>query len=331
MCSSSLNQKPFEFSVEEGGMFYQLRIYGRGRDSLKSIFMGKGCAKRLLFILEELIAGQSRGQFAKSFHEGDKCFILQLGSNSYGFFFVISELIHGRRKGSIGVPEGKSGSGWRGFSLHLRKAIDPESLAPKQAISGLSNRDASKSFASVVAGNRKYSGGEGDGGKNKSVLVQNSKPRDFSLKNHDTCLKYRDTCKDRLLSNRSRNNRDTCKDCIPGQRKQPEAMILSTINGIESNDVTAELTLDIFMRLERRQNGRWDIVWPEVNEKGPKERRPKGKGGLAGPRFFRRNSAKFQTHPQSPTTFMTPIIKLTQPLRHLQVLLWWVAISPRLN
>ncbi|XP_030924699.1 uncharacterized protein LOC115951678 [Quercus lobata] len=65
--------------------------------------------KRLLFIVEELIAGQSHGQFAKSFREGDKCFILQLGSNSYGFFFVISELIHVHRKGSIVVPEGKSG------------------------------------------------------------------------------------------------------------------------------------------------------------------------------------------------------------------------------
>jgi len=83
--------------------------------------------------------------------------------------------------------------------LHLRKATDPESLAPKQAITGFPNRDASKSFASVVVGNRKYSGGGGDEGK-KSVLVQNSKLRDFSLKNCDTC-------KDRLLSNLSRNNR----------------------------------------------------------------------------------------------------------------------------
>ena len=90
-------------------MFYQLRIYERGRDSLKSIFMGKGCAKRLLFIVEEPIAGQSRGQFAKSFREGDKCFILQLSSNFYGFFFVIFELIHGCCNGSIVVLEGKSG------------------------------------------------------------------------------------------------------------------------------------------------------------------------------------------------------------------------------
>ena len=47
LCSSSLNQKPFEFTVEEGGMFYQLRIYERGRDSLKSIFMGKRMCKEI--------------------------------------------------------------------------------------------------------------------------------------------------------------------------------------------------------------------------------------------------------------------------------------------
>nr|POF26609.1 hypothetical protein CFP56_54236 [Quercus suber] len=69
--------------------------------------MGKGSAGRLLFNVEELISGQSRGQFAKSFHEGDKFFILQLGSNVYSSFLLISELIHGRHKGSIVVPEGK--------------------------------------------------------------------------------------------------------------------------------------------------------------------------------------------------------------------------------
>ena len=148
-----VESKSFEFSVEEGGMFYQLRIYERGRDSLRSIFMGKGSAKRLLFNVEELISGQSSGQFAKSCREGDKCFILQLGSNSHGAFLLISELTHGRRKGSIVVPEGKTGNGWRGFELHLRKVLAPESLAPKQAFTGIF-RDASKSFASVVAGVR---------------------------------------------------------------------------------------------------------------------------------------------------------------------------------
>ena len=122
--------------------------------------MGKGSARRLLFNVEELISGQFHGQFAKSFREGDKFFILQLGSNTYGSFLLISELIHGHRKGSIVVPEGKSRSGWRGFGLHLRKVIDSESLASKQATIGIPKRDALKTFASVVArnnsGSRKF-------------------------------------------------------------------------------------------------------------------------------------------------------------------------------
>ena len=42
-----VESKSFEFSVEEGGTFYLLRIYERGRDSLRSMFMGKESAKRL--------------------------------------------------------------------------------------------------------------------------------------------------------------------------------------------------------------------------------------------------------------------------------------------
>ena len=56
-----VESKSFEFSFEEGGMFYQFHIYKRGRDSLRSIFMGKGSAKRLLFNVEVLISGQSTG------------------------------------------------------------------------------------------------------------------------------------------------------------------------------------------------------------------------------------------------------------------------------
>ena len=85
------------------------------------------------------------------------------------------------------VLEGKLGSGWRGFGLHLRKAIDPESLAPKQATTGIPNRDASISYASVVAGKRKNTSGRGDEGKNKNALVQNSNPGFFSYKNRHTC------------------------------------------------------------------------------------------------------------------------------------------------
>ena len=38
-------------------------------------------------------------------------------------FLLISKLTHGHCKGFIVVPEGKTGSGWRGFGLHLRKVL----------------------------------------------------------------------------------------------------------------------------------------------------------------------------------------------------------------
>ncbi|KAK9991935.1 hypothetical protein SO802_026920 [Lithocarpus litseifolius] len=145
----------------------------------------------------------------------------KLGSNTYDAFLLISELINGRRKGSIVVLEGKLGSGWRGFGLHLRKAIDPESLAPKQAITGMPKRDASKSFASVVVGNRKTNGGGGDEGKYKSALIQNT-----------------DTCKESFLGQRvqpgvkflsvpSCNSRVICKESSLGGREQLGEKILS--------------------------------------------------------------------------------------------------------
>ena len=49
-----VESKSFEFSVEEGGTFYLLRINERGKDSLRSVFMGKQSAKRLLSIWRTL-------------------------------------------------------------------------------------------------------------------------------------------------------------------------------------------------------------------------------------------------------------------------------------
>ena len=64
------------------------------------------------------------------------------------------------------------------------------------------------------------------------------------------------------------------KESIQKQREQPGAKILSTINGIESNGIKSELTLDLFMRMERGKDGRWAIVGFEINEVGPKVVQP---------------------------------------------------------
>lgn len=126
-----VESKAFEFSVEEGGTYYMLRIYERNKDSLQSVFMGKESAKRLLTMVEDLMSNIPPGNFARTFRDGNKVFILQLGSNAHGSFLMISELVHGRQKGFIIVPKGKLVSGWRGFGFHLRKAIAPDTLAVK--------------------------------------------------------------------------------------------------------------------------------------------------------------------------------------------------------
>ena len=62
--------KTFEFSVEEGGTYYMLHIYERYKDSLRSVFMGKESAKRLLTHVEDLMSNIPPGNFAKTFRDG---------------------------------------------------------------------------------------------------------------------------------------------------------------------------------------------------------------------------------------------------------------------
>ena len=61
-----------------------LRIYERNKDSLRSIFMGKESAKCLLTYVEDLLSLAPPDQFARTFREGNKVFILQLGFNVHG-------------------------------------------------------------------------------------------------------------------------------------------------------------------------------------------------------------------------------------------------------
>ena len=68
-----------------------LCIYERGRDSLRSVLMGKENVKHLLFNVEELMSKQSPGQFVRTYRVGGKVFILQLGSNALGSFIMISK------------------------------------------------------------------------------------------------------------------------------------------------------------------------------------------------------------------------------------------------
>ena len=119
------------------------------------------------------------GNFARTLRDGSKVFILQLGSNARGSFLMISKLLHGRRKGSIIVLEGKLGNGWRGFGFHLCKAIAPDSLTikpPSQSVLNLTGQQfrQQKSFLlAAVDGDRKDNGGSKKG-KHLMPSIQNS-------------------------------------------------------------------------------------------------------------------------------------------------------------
>ena len=147
-----VESKSFEFFVEEGGSFFLLRIFERSRDSLRSVFMGKECAKRLLSIMENFIFSESREHFARSVRDGETVFILQSGSNAHGDFLMISELLHGRRKGFLVILEGRMSNGWRGFVWHLKKVLVLGHCAlnlPPKHLPG-SEVCANKSFAAAV-------------------------------------------------------------------------------------------------------------------------------------------------------------------------------------
>ena len=58
-----VESKTFEFSAKEGGMCFKLRIFEQSQDSLQSAFMGRGSAKCLLAIVEDLMSNKTPGNF----------------------------------------------------------------------------------------------------------------------------------------------------------------------------------------------------------------------------------------------------------------------------
>ena len=89
---------------------------------------GEGECQEAVVNVEELASKQSPMQFSRTCREGNKIFIIQWGSNAHGNFLLISELIHGRYRGSIVIPEGNLGRGWGGFGLHLRETLEDSLL-----------------------------------------------------------------------------------------------------------------------------------------------------------------------------------------------------------
>ena len=250
--------------------------------------MAKESAKRLLAIVEDLMSNVIPGNFSRTFRDGDKVFILQLGSNAHGSFFMISELVHGKRKGFIVVPAGKLGSGWRGFRFQLRKAIAPKTLAVKppsqfdlKPTVEKFRQQNSKSFPLAMTEGDQRDGGGSKKGKQLMPNFQNSNKAILNNQNHDSL--DMDAGKERAL---------------------PEAKITFEINEYISSGT--DLSLDVCLRLDRGPDGRWEVKWSKVQEVGQNFKPTEG--------YFKPTASFNQVNPIKPnqSTLLNPSPSLSR-------------------
>ena len=70
-----IESKAFELTIDHGGEAHIVRLYERGKDTLRSIFMGMKSARTLLEALEELVSMKHTGDFVCTIKEGETVFI----------------------------------------------------------------------------------------------------------------------------------------------------------------------------------------------------------------------------------------------------------------
>ena len=265
-----VESKSFEFSVEEGGSFFLLRIYERGRNSLRSVFMGKECAKRMLSIMEKFILSELPEHFARTVREGETVFIIQSGSNTHGYYLMISELLHGRRKGFLVIPEGRMGHGWRGFVWHL-KVLAPGIHA--------SNRSPLFLPGSELRANTSYA----------AAVVQDhwSEPKDLRLAAEVTKgfgdqanphFPFLNSC-NHSSANLDSQTQDSCKSCL-GKEKDLIGLQLPIV---ASDGTEGELLVDLQIRLVRGPLGTWEVSWSKVSEVASSINQPHKPNPPSGP------------------------------------------------
>ena len=285
-----VESKTFEFSVEEGGSFFLLRIFERGRNFLRSVFMGKECAKRMLSIMENFILSELHDHFARTVREDETVFIIQSGSNAHGYYLMISELLHGRRKGFLVIPEGRLGHGWRGFMWHLKKVLVsgiPASNRSPLSLPGAEVR-ADVSYAAAVTldhrrepNDRRLAAEVAQG----SGTLANPHLPFLNFGNHSSA-------KPAPLDMVSRNS------CL-GKEKDVTGLELS----IAASDGTeGVLAVDLQLRLLRGPNGKWEVSWSkayEVGSTGNQSLKPSFPTSPADPLKPKSPSTSFSLTPKS--------------------------------
>ena len=81
-----IESKLFQLVIEEGGNFFSLKIFERGKYYMESVFMGKSAALWTMRTLEHTVSGVSPKQFF-TFREVDTTYTLQRGPTRLGSIY----------------------------------------------------------------------------------------------------------------------------------------------------------------------------------------------------------------------------------------------------
>jgi hypothetical protein len=120
-CRFVVEAKEFLFSVKSG--FSDLRLEEKRKSFLGVVILGALCSAWLVDTVKEALKSPGSLDFVKSFREESKLVIVRRGGNQAGRFLEVSSFAVGGRKGSIWLPEGRDGRGWRRFAGELSKMV----------------------------------------------------------------------------------------------------------------------------------------------------------------------------------------------------------------
>ena len=123
-----IESKFFQLVVEEGGNFFSLKIFERGKYFMKSVFMGKHAAQWFMHTVEHSVIGVKPKLFF-TFREGDTAYTVQQGSNQFGQYLSVTEIKVGGLRRTIIIPAGRAQQGWRVFGIELRRLLNPSQYA----------------------------------------------------------------------------------------------------------------------------------------------------------------------------------------------------------
>jgi hypothetical protein len=119
----SVEAKAFCFTVMEGST--NLRLEERRKGFVGVIRVGPQSAVWLVAKVEEAVQSP-RGQVRldTGFREDETRILVREGCNKAGRFLEVAVVVDGGRKGTIWLPEGRKGWGWRRFVSEMRKTME---------------------------------------------------------------------------------------------------------------------------------------------------------------------------------------------------------------